>query len=330
MYAINCLKFLKMKSLPSHEEAMREGILYEVVEREGIALGREGTVFKLFSTTATGERGGAVLLGHGTSPTDAMLINGAQLVAVSHQWLRPNIDPTKAHPDSVDNEKLETLKSAIHKLLFEPCRNRSNIPVETRHTYIWMDYFSIPQDPNARKKQVLAIASLPCYFVSASTILVLCKDMATLRNSQVGYLSRGHCLMELCSSKLPRKDIYGKWYIPGFKRDGSWGTALACCFTGELVKLQWSDFVDAGSPVLGNFTVESDRDHMRPLLESYIASFEQFESHLRQFRVIDHWSQVDLNAAESIQFTNASRDFKTPREWADSVLPLAYLKALKR
>ena len=45
-------------------------------------------------------------------------------------------------------------------------------------------------------------------------------------DTERGYLSRGHCLLELATSRLPRIDMFGKWYIPGSEKTGQWGSVV--------------------------------------------------------------------------------------------------------
>ena len=118
-----------------------------------------------------------------------------------------------------------------------------------------MDYFSIPQAPGSREQQAKAISSIPSYFMCSTTALVLVRDMANFADSTHGYLSRGHCLLELATTKLPGVDVFGNSYIPGFEPSGDWGsTVLLECVSGTATRLEWQHFINAGSPCHGNLT----------------------------------------------------------------------------
>lgn len=87
--------------------------------------------------------------------------------------------------------------------------------------------------------------------------------------------------------RLPRIDTFGKWYVPGFNEDGHWGSTLVVYLQKEgtsdggrneicYKKLGWDDFSQCKSPLEGNFTYESDRLHVKALLERYMVVYNFF------------------------------------------------------
>ena len=85
---------------------------------------------------------------------------------------------------------------------------------------------SIPQSAGAREHQILAINSIPTYFMYSTTMLIVMPS-GRFADTESGYLSRGHCLLELATSRLPRIDMFGKWYIPGCEESGQWGSVVS-------------------------------------------------------------------------------------------------------
>eukprot|EP01047_Picozoa_sp_COSAG01_P049806 COSAG01_NODE_4971_length_4580_cov_12.996206_3_plen_102_part_00 len=73
--------------------------------------------------------------------------------------MRPSRDPATAHPDNEDGVKLAALQHYL--------RGRS----DQGESYVWMDWISIPQASDARKHQMLAISSIPTYFMYSTTMV---------------------------------------------------------------------------------------------------------------------------------------------------------------
>ena len=242
-------------------------------------------------------------------------------LTVSHRWCRPSRDPAQAHPDTADARK----HGALKRYLGDEARSK-------QHPFVWMDWMSVPQDPGNREIQSQAISSLRTYFRYSGSTLILTETMETLRNQEQGYLSRGHCLMELASMKLPRTDIFNAWYVPGFDPSGDWGSATVLQMeTGEAVTLEWRDFETTGSPIDGNFTIEADRPLMVPLVQGVVAAYEAFQRALAPLREATAWQEL-YAAAEpetKIQTWKASERYPTPSAFADALLPPAYLQMLK-
>ena len=328
MYVMQMGDFLSLDSdrgLPPHEEAMARGLLKEVEEYEpGNNLGK----YRAWSLTADGSR----------SVISHTLLHRAKILAVSHQWLRPSRDPSVAHPDSLEGIKFNALTSFLRLHLLQED--------EDPNLLLWMDWFSIPQDSARRSEQVQAIKSLPAYFFRASNILVLCVSREAYSDKDRGYISRGHCLLELCTSKLPRLDVFGKWYIPGFEASGLWGKLRVLEMdSGVISAIKWTDFEHAGSPLRGNFTNPDDKEHLRPLVEEYAAVLKSFqETHLDPVRRCATWAEVEratdfFNATSFRHYwglgpggdVGGSQDETwSPAEWCESVLPSDYVGMMER
>ncbi len=320
--------------LLKHEDAMLQGRLYEVVERPGWP----GQYF-VYHTLSNGLRGEAIkwpVIEDVVYETEEKIFHRARFLSISHQWLRPSRDPMIAHPDSSDRIKCKAL---VHYLSLPKSQDA--------YDFIWMDYFSIPQLPSRRDLQCLAISSLPTYFIYSTCTLILCKDMESFQRETLGYLSRGHCLMELLTSKLPRIDVFNKWYVPGIAKDGSWGhTTVYSMIDQQMKVLMWQEFVDSGSPLQGNFTVEEDRFLMKPLIEEYIKAFRRFEDDfLHRIREAETWKEVQdlpdelkpqllgipLRKIKSSIYpvSQTYPEFQKPADLANFMLPKNYVDMLE-
>lgn len=121
-----------LTELPCHEDARREGILKEVVEREGFP----GQLF-VYSVDREGCRGDPIEYdiieneGEYAYETKEKVFTRAEILSISHRWFRPSFDPRVAHPDGADNRKFTALVQYLSE----------NHPTG----FVWMDYFSIPQ-----------------------------------------------------------------------------------------------------------------------------------------------------------------------------------------
>ena len=149
--------------------------------------------------------------------------------------------------------------------------------------------------------------------------------------------------MELCTSKLPRIDVFGAWYIPGFERLGQWGRSKVLFLDriefahhdDDIIKackdITWTDFCDAGSPLTGNFTNPDDRLLMKPLMETYLAIFHRFYSeHLEPLLQCATWTDVKaLPAGVSPQIWDSADYYQSPVIWVEQLLPLEYILMLK-
>jgi hypothetical protein len=275
MYVVSVSDVLAMDApIVPHEEMMRRGLLSEVVELDD-ELGN----FVLHHVTSSGERGAVRTRGDdGNCDSSSSEWNGPaqysrnRFIAVSHQWLRPSRDPMVAHPDSEDAVKLTALKHYLRE------KSEGSLP-----DFLWMDYMSIPQSPDARDCQMLAINSIPTYFMYSTTLLVV-MPTGCFDDASHGYLSRGHCLLELATSRLPRIDMFGKWYIPGSEATGQWGSVVVLnCTTLEAERVdqfgkQELAAASFQSPISGNFTVEADRSLVGALVHKYVQHHEFVEA----------------------------------------------------
>ena len=292
----------------------------------------------LFRVLPDGTRGEAVMLmGARGTVIRPNTFPRTSFTCVSHQWCRPSVDPTKAHPDTLDARKLRALQSFVREK-------------DLVGDYIWMDYYSIPQDISATRQQMDAIRSLPAYFVTASNVVAVSENASTLRDPEYGYLSRGWCLLELASAKLPRRDAFGRWYLPGLVEGGDWGELHTLEWgTMESHVLGWDDYIAADSPMEGNFTVESDRDSIRPLVESYVQMFKFFAGLIAQVQqhgtmaAYEAWAEAAAQASGEEEPLLQCLEFKTHSlgrvvrpetaeetlAWCKQVLPEEYWRKLE-
>lgn len=137
------------------------------------------------------------------------------------------VDPKLAHPDSADAIKLRGLKRYLNQ-----DQNTKGIV-----NFLWMDWLSIPQDPGRRAEQEQAINSLPSYFTISCSTVILTPTLDLFYDSEQGYLSRGHCLMELATSRLPRVDVFDRWFVAGLgdsDKKAEWGCTNVFCMEEEV------------------------------------------------------------------------------------------------
>lgn len=164
-------------------------------------------------------------------------------------------------------------------------------------------------------------------------MLVIAETFESFYDKSSGYLSRGHCLLELATSKLPRIDMFYQSYVPGVdSKHHMWGvTRLLSMTTGECKILQWADYFDSDSPVNGKFTVEADRPLIKELLISNVKAYSGFNSlFLSDIRKCSTWKQVHdkVNYRLILQLCDAQEKFPDPSVWAEWLLPNAYLDML--
>jgi hypothetical protein len=303
MYVMPTEKFITLSEIPCHEDALASGLLMEVVEVDS-----KPGAFHVHHVLRNGQRGAPIEVNQEEamfSVDGIKLFNRAHFLTISHQWCRPTDNP--AHPDTEKGDKCKAISLYISEVHPE--------------NFIWMDYFSIPQSRSSRESQERAIKSLPFYFTYSSTTLILSFSFSHFSDRSKGYLSRGHCLLELATCKMPRIDILGKWYIPGFDKDGKWGkTVVLDIQNNHFKELTWDDFKEAGSPLDGNFTVSSDKNLIKPLLVAYLQTFIAFdEIFLNPMRRCMSWKEFDDLPNESKPQTLVEDDgkFDKPGDWAD-------------
>lgn len=308
MYVMSVEELSSFSSLPVHESALLDGKLLEVVE----LVDKPGR-FALYSVHAEGEqmkRGKIV-----------DTVHRANLITISHQWLRPSHDPAVAHPDSEDAVKLKRLKNYFSQ------------DAESETNFVWMDYFSIPQAPGT-EQQLAAIRSLPVYFLYSAKTFILSASPDHLLDRQKGYLSRGHCLLELVTTKLPRIDLLSKWFIPGTisLQDKLWGHTQAIYFASDddAREFSWSDIYYSGSPFDGNFTHPGDAQVIAPIISMYASVFRAFHSlYLEKLLKFETWGDAEL-AIDPDEMPQVIEKDLCPRDWVQTIFPLNYADVLEK
>ncbi len=187
-----------------------------------------------------------------TSIAKELIHHREHIVSISHQWTRPNqqhpdsIDHAKA-------KALQTILPDLIKKASGTGVAFGEFEGEEAHhmrgpCFVWMDFFSTPQSPSSSQlasspsktshdqsnhtrrtskpplPHELAVMSLPTYFLYSGRTVILVSKFDDFFSSTTkdktghggkGYLSRGFCILELLSSKLPRRDLDNKWFIPG-------------------------------------------------------------------------------------------------------------------
>lgn len=314
------------EGLPFHEALKERGLLYLVCPRndEDKRLWLQsgaGMQQNPFAGHFTVERIRASGDDKGVGGSDSVVAAHRNFLNVSHQWLRPSCDVNAAHPDSATHEKLKALQR--------------HLTAHPSLKFVWMDWVSIPQ--RDLKLQADAINSLPYYFSVSTSTLILCRTLADLTDRYEGYLSRGWCLLELLTTRLPRLDASELWYAPGYGSDGKsaygegWRGSVTAIETGggedgdeqgaaKSRPFALSDFVDAGSPLDGNFTNPNDKKPIAELLERYVQAFDAFGALLRPLRDrASSWDEyVELPEAERrVQTYQAREHFDNPAAFAD-------------
>ena len=153
-------------------------------------------------------------------------------------------------------------------------------------------------------------------------------------DTESGYLSRGHCLLELATSRLPRLDMFGKWYIPGCEESGQWGSVVTLdCDTGEARHIERSPLIGR-SPLDGNYTVEADRDLIRVLVQKYVAHHDYVEQQvlapLKACATFAEYLSLELPECLRLQtFQDSGTPGQSPSQWLDTVLPAKHIEKLK-
>eukprot|EP00732_Lithocolla_globosa_P003573 Lithocolla_globosa_v1_NODE_2925_length_1821_cov_26.362401.p1 type:complete len:425 gc:universal NODE_2925_length_1821_cov_26.362401:1413-139(-) len=176
MYVISQANLTNLSRLISHEEALKQGLLFQVLPAKTEQLGW----YRLVD-------------GHGqelgrAKPSDCF-------VGISHHWL--TVEDTKADkkvPDDENNTKLQSLKYLIE--------NKSDIfTVEDKRyvpEYLWIDFLCVPQ--NNRDLQIKAILSLPSYLKVVYNFVAIVSDPDDLKL----YQGRSFCLLECWLHRTPR------------------------------------------------------------------------------------------------------------------------------
>ena len=191
---------------------------------------------------------------------------------VSQNWESFGTSP---HPDNQRSTKLNWLKNI---------RTHLGITANLPELWIWWDLVSVPQR-NA-KEQKLAIASL-CFFASVcSRFLPLVRDehaWTSLYQEDIAspdyptagtlgtYINRGWCRLEVLAGLAPKRFASGSWR-PGprnmrfrFHQDPN-SAGVGPLMTASLIR----------NPISGNFTVDTDRDVIKPVLTQIAQRYAEY------------------------------------------------------
>ncbi|CAJ1366697.1 unnamed protein product, partial [Effrenium voratum] len=177
MYVVSMETALSMTALRVHEDLMAEGLL--VVFRE---------------------------------------CAGQAAIFVSHQWAGGG------HPDP-EFEQFKVMQTFLAKLmqgnisaisgniLAELYLDKPKIPAKELLSYklwVWYDYFSVPQAPEATAERKLAIHSIPYYVESSRYFAMLCPLIKHAKEGTImgkrSYISRGWCRLELAARILSERE----------------------------------------------------------------------------------------------------------------------------
>lgn len=206
---------------------------------------------------------------------------GMTVIFVSHQWLADR------HPDPKGLQLAElrkafmnlfsgelSISSAMETELF--LRSFTTMSAETvtkiRSSYIWYDYWSIPQVSLAPadereetvRDMVNAVNTIPQYVARSEFFFALCPDLVHedtgVPCSFATWLRRGWCRLEmvsrgLCGDYAPRNDTFV------LVRSGS-----DAIFQGAL---RWLGAIVGD----GDFTVEEDRKLLRPVVKALMDDY---------------------------------------------------------
>ncbi len=85
-----------------------------------------------------------------------------KLIFISHRWLRPDVDPTKAHPDDAEGSKHKLICAGVRKLA---ARKGWGIKIG-----LWLDFCGVEQDDDALLKA--GVASLRGYISVCDAVLI--------------------------------------------------------------------------------------------------------------------------------------------------------------
>jgi hypothetical protein len=91
-----------------------------------------------------------------------------KLIFISHRWLRPNEDPTKAHPDDVEGSKHKLICAGVRKLADRKGWDINQIG-------LWLDFCGVEQDDGMLLKA--GVASLRGYISLCDAVLIPSPEM---------------------------------------------------------------------------------------------------------------------------------------------------------
>lgn len=195
-------------------------------------------------------------------------------VFVSHQW------SSKPHPDC-EGKQVEVLRQALQSIINGSLSVATTIeeeavfkyfkrmPVHTRESlrtgYIWMDWFSIPQfmpqcaEADVKQEMLKAVNSIPCYVAKADLFIVVAPHQNHYDTDTVldfsSWCDRGWCRTELACRALAERDDSNEVIIIKSGTEVKYGAATEWMFA---------------PPGDGNFSVDSDRQVLFPVIEAAI------------------------------------------------------------
>ena len=183
---------------------------------------------------------------------------------VSHQWV------SKEHPDP-ELRQMQVLQATLRRLLLEngfvsvEAVTEAIVPstkgiffqeFQSLPLFLWYDYFSVPQ--RDASKQEKAIHSIPAYVAKCRFFFALCPTIDCPGEGKVlslgSWARRGWCRLERASRELSENDSWIKIQSPA---------AL------QIVSTAYS-FLVTGSVGEGDFTVESDRALLAPVMRAIV------------------------------------------------------------
>jgi hypothetical protein len=86
-----------------------------------------------------------------------------KLIFISHRWLRPDVDPTKAHPDDAVGSKHKLICAGVRKLAAKKGWDVTNLG-------LWVDFCGVEQDDGMLLKA--GVASLRGYISVCDAVLI--------------------------------------------------------------------------------------------------------------------------------------------------------------
>jgi ankyrin repeat protein len=203
---------------------------------------------------------------------------GGPVVFVSHTWLRYR------HPDSEALDKFKTLTSTLKRMVAGELAVRPGWMVDMLHGneakefrcsasqlqrdltegYVFFDFMSIPQAPEAAEAQQRAIASLVSFVSDSRYFFVLAGGWTHEDGSQrdeMAWSDRGWCRMELAANVLsPSSKPMVVVRSP---------TAIESYPPGGQILREWLNHGIVGR---GKFTVDDDRLKLAPHLQHLISA----------------------------------------------------------
>ncbi len=86
-----------------------------------------------------------------------------KLIFISHRWLRPDVDPAKAHPDDAQGSKHKLICAGVRKLAAKK-------EWDVKKVGLWLDFCGVEQDDDVLLKA--GVASLRGYISICDAVLI--------------------------------------------------------------------------------------------------------------------------------------------------------------